>query len=210
MLSDVISVIDPGLYIFPFLAVIYISLWSAPRSIAVATWYRGVLNLVTRYWESASRFKSFNSILGRILFLILILNRFGLIPNVFAYTAIPAFTLRVGLLLWLALLLSSVVSDYKHQLSLLVPLGAPSYLAPLLTLVETVRLFIRPVSLSLRLLANITAGHVMLGLLSLLIMKQASLIFVGVLYCAVELAVAVIQAYVLTLLLNIYQQEHAF
>lgn len=98
------------------------------------------------------------------------------------------------------------------------PLGAPILLAPLLVSIELVSYLARPVSLGLRLAANITSGHILLGIIALFIHKMilaggllliasigaiSILLFLSVL----ELGVALIQAYVFTLLVSLYYND---
>lgn len=94
------------------------------------------------------------------------------------------------------------------------PSGAPLGLAPFLVLIETVRILIRPLTLTVRLMANIRAGHIVLGLLAnrltvltghILILPLA-LLNVG--YMLFEFFVCVIQAYIFSLLISLYHAEH--
>lgn len=98
------------------------------------------------------------------------------------------------------------------------PLGAPILLAPLLVSIELVSYLARPVSLGLRLAANITSGHILLGIIALFIHKMivagglllvASLGAISILLflSILELGVALIQAYVFTLLVSLYYND---
>jgi ATP synthase subunit 6 len=98
------------------------------------------------------------------------------------------------------------------------PLGAPILLAPLLVSIELVSYLARPVSLGLRLAANITSGHILLGIIALFIHKMilaggflliASLGAISILLflSVLELGVALIQAYVFTLLVSLYYND---
>lgn len=92
----------------------------------------------------------------------------------------------------------------------LVPNGTPLVLMPFIVLIESIRIAIRPITLSVRLTANIVAGHLLLRLagegferilsISVLFVCQTMLM-------ALEVAVAAIQAYVFTVLVTLYSKE---
>ena len=98
------------------------------------------------------------------------------------------------------------------MLAHLVPSGTPYALTPFIVLIELTRRIIRPLTLSVRLAANIVAGHLLLTLLS----SQASnplfsisflVVSALVLLSVLESAVAVIQAYVFSILSSLYVNE---
>ena len=92
------------------------------------------------------------------------------------------------------------------------PFGAPLALRWFLSIVEVIRLCLRPITLSVRLAANMSAGHVVLGLIggsmSLSVVRAATLIPVGVGYLLFELMVCFIQGFVFYLLRALYFDEH--
>lgn len=88
----------------------------------------------------------------------------------------------------------------------MVPLGTPVPLMPFMVVIEIVRNIIRPLTLSIRLVANMVAGHLLLGLFG-----ASSLAFPATLIlCALEFAVAIIQAYVFRVLSTLYLAEAGF
>ena len=92
------------------------------------------------------------------------------------------------------------------------PRGTPVALMPVIVIIETVRNVIRPGTLSIRLAANIVAGHLLLTLLGSQGLNVAGitifiLIFSLILLLCLELAVACIQAYVFTILRSLYLNE---
>jgi len=103
-----------------------------------------------------------------------------------------------------------------HALGHLLPEGTPTPLIPVLIVIETISLFIRPLALGVRLTANLTAGHLLIGLIStavvvlLPIMPAVATLTAVVLFLLtlLEIAVAMIQAYVFVLLLSLYLQEN--
>merc|ERR1712141_858628 len=113
---------------------------------------------------------------------------------------------------WLGTILFSIIFQYNNLLAHLVPLGTPSFLIPIIVIIETVRNIIRPITLSIRLAANIVAGHLLLTVLGSQGANVAGitifiLLFSLILLLCLELAVACIQAYVFTILRSLYLNE---
>ncbi|MGL5345205.1 MAG: F0F1 ATP synthase subunit A [Plesiomonas sp.] len=98
----------------------------------------------------------------------------------------------------------------------LLPEGTPIPLIPVLIIIETISLFIRPLALGVRLTANLTAGHLLIQLIAtavfvlLPIIPTVAILTAAVLFLLtlLEVAVAIIQAYVFVLLLSLYLQEN--
>lgn len=98
----------------------------------------------------------------------------------------------------------------------LLPEGTPIPLIPVLIIIETISLFIRPLALGVRLTANLTAGHLLIQLIAtaafvlLPIIPTVAILTSIVLFLLtlLEIAVAIIQAYVFVLLLSLYLQEN--
>lgn len=98
------------------------------------------------------------------------------------------------------------------MLAHLVPLGTPSFLIPIMVIIETVRNVIRPITLSIRLAANIVAGHLLLTLLGSQGPSSSGLVIIILLISLIlllilEVAVACIQSYVFTILRSLYLNE---
>jgi ATP synthase subunit 6 len=149
---------------------------------------------------------------------ILISNLIGLIPFSFATTAQLVLAFGMSFSLFIGVTLIGIQRHGLHFLSFFLPSGAPLWLAPLLVMIEFISYVFRPISLGVRLFANITAGHSLLAIIagfgwSMLssggIMMLASLIpvVVIVLVFGLELAVAFLQAYVFGVLLCIYLKD---
>jgi len=90
--------------------------------------------------------------------------------------------------------------------------GTPRFLIPIIVIIETIRNIIRPITLSIRLAANIVAGHLLLTLLgsqgpNLIIINLILLIVGIILLLLLEVAVACIQSYVFTILSSLYLNE---
>lgn len=104
----------------------------------------------------------------------------------------------------------SITLSLNSFLRHLVPLGCPVGLRPFIVLVERVSLVIRPLTLSVRLIANIVAGHLLLCLLSSPFPAGSSRLLIStglIILVVLERAVAFIQAYVLVTLVALYVQE---
>lgn len=159
----------------------------------------------------------FPFILTLFLF-IAVTNLFGLIPYNFSPTAHVAVTFGFSLSIFIAVLIIGLTQSKFNYISMFMPAGAPLVLGPILILVEMISHFAKPLSLGLRLAANITAGHLLLTILAsfvwVMINKTGLLVwaaifpfFVCLFISTLELAVAVIQAYVFCLLTIIYIGE---
>ncbi|WP_298214144.1 F0F1 ATP synthase subunit A [Acidocella sp.] len=150
---------------------------------------------------------------------ILLGNLLGLFPYFFAFTSHIAVTLALALFVFL---FSTGVGFYTHGLGFLrffVPAGVPGWLLPLLIPIEIISYLSRPVSLSVRLFANMTAGHVMWEVFAgFMLMLTAGLGVLGaiaaiiplglnVALAALELLVAGLQAYVFAILTCLYLHD---
>ncbi|NXU63640.1 ATP6 synthase, partial [Horornis vulcanius] len=113
-------------------------------------------------------------------------------------------------------LLTGLRNQPSASLGHLLPEGTPTPLIPALILIETTSLLIRPLALGVRLTANLTAGHLLIQLISTATVvlfstiPAVSLLTLLVLFLLtiLEVAVAIIQAYVFVLLLSLYLQEN--
>lgn len=147
------------------------------------------------------------NILLRLFCLILTLNLRGLLPYIFTLTAQILFTFSLALPFWLGFMSFSFWNNTNNFFSHLVPLSTPLPLSQFIVLIETVRQIIRPITLSVRLAANITAGHILIALCSRTINIFNSLTIVLIILIILETAVALIQRYVFTVLISIYIRE---
>nr|AFX69518.1 ATP synthase F0 subunit 6 [Belonesox belizanus] len=150
-----------------------------------------------------------------MLFLIT-LNTTGLLPYTFTPTTQLSLNMGFAIPLWLATITLGMQTQPNHSLGHLLPEGTPNPLIPVLIIIETISLFIRPIALGVRLTANLTAGHLLIQLVSsatstLLTTAPAVSILTTtllLLLTLLEVAVAMIQAYVFVLLLSLYLQEN--
>jgi ATP synthase subunit 6 len=147
--------------------------------------------------------KGLNLILGFSIFLILaLLNLLSLVVFSYPVTTTLSFNLRLALILWL---IRIIIFLFKvRPISMLLLPGTPWYLCRFLVLVELIRIRVRPITLTFRLLANIRAGHVLLSLICKLTYGTWVL---GALFGLLELMVCLIQAFVFLILVNVYLAE---
>nr|WNO18528.1 ATP synthase F0 subunit 6 [Eulepetopsis sp.] len=166
-----------------------------------------------------SKLGGFSLVLCSFFIVLFIFNMSGLIPYVFSVSAHLSFSLSFGFCFWASLIISSFSYNFLASLAHLLPVGAPSFLNPFLVLVETASIFFRPLTISIRLVANISAGHIVLGLVggflaeSIVSCSVVSLMVVCMLemgYFTFEIGVAMIQSYIFCLLVSLYSDEHAF
>nr|AKC89255.1 ATP6 [Campethera caroli]AKC89256.1 ATP6 [Campethera caroli]AKC89258.1 ATP6 [Campethera caroli] len=155
-------------------------------------------------------------ILTSLMILLLSINLLGLLPYTFTPTTQLSMNMALAFPLWLATLLTGLRNQPSASLGHLLPEGTPTPLIPALILIETTSLLIRPLALGVRLTANLTAGHLLIQLIStattalLSIMPTISILtsIILLLLTILEVAVAMIQAYVFVLLLSLYLQEN--
>jgi len=139
-------------------------------------------------------------------------NLLGLMPYAFTFTSHIVVTAAMAVFVFVGVTIIGFARHGLHFFSLFVPPGAPLGIAIILAPLELFSYLIRPVSLSLRLFANMLAGHVLLKVLAGFIISLG-LVFGIVPFVAVfgitllEIMVAVIQAYVFTLLTCLYLND---
>nr|AGO58475.1 ATP6 [Dicrurus forficatus forficatus]AGO58476.1 ATP6 [Dicrurus forficatus forficatus]AGO58477.1 ATP6 [Dicrurus forficatus forficatus]AGO58478.1 ATP6 [Dicrurus forficatus forficatus]AGO58479.1 ATP6 [Dicrurus forficatus forficatus] len=155
-------------------------------------------------------------ILTSLMMFLLLINLLGLLPYTFTPTTQLSMNLALAFPLWLATLLTGLRNQPSTSLGHLLPEGTPTPLIPALIMIETISLLIRPLALGVRLTANLTAGHLLIQLISTATITLASTmpmvslitLLVLLLLTILEVAVAMIQAYVFVLLLSLYLQEN--
>nr|AAX53876.1 ATP synthase F0 subunit 6 [Campanulotes compar] len=138
-------------------------------------------------------------------------NLLGLVPYVFTLSSHLCVNLSVSLVLWLGGVVYSMKKSMDSFLSHMVPLGSPVFLLPLLVLIETISTLIRPLTLAIRLMANVMAGHLIMSLVggfsSSLGLVSIFPMFIELGFLFFEMCVAVVQAYVFSSLMVMYLAE---
>nr|YP_010000370.1 ATP synthase F0 subunit 6 [Oriolus oriolus]QOD96243.1 ATP synthase F0 subunit 6 [Oriolus oriolus] len=189
--------------------------WVTSRLSTLQSWF---INLVTKQLMMPLNDKGHKwaLILTSLMIFLLLINLLGLLPYTFTPTTQLSMNLALAFPLWLATLLIGLRNQPSASLGHLLPEGTPTPLIPALILIETTSLLIRPLALGVRLTANLTAGHLLIQLISTATtalfstMPAVSLLtlLILLLLTILEVAVAMIQAYVFVLLLSLYLQEN--
>nr|APG32401.1 ATP synthase F0 subunit 6 [Equus ovodovi] len=143
-------------------------------------------------------------------------NLLGLLPHSFTPTTQLSMNLGMAIPLWAGTVFTGFRHKTKAALAHFLPQGTPIFLIPMLVIIETISLFIQPVALAVRLTANITAGHLLIHLIGgatlalMNISPSTALItfIILILLTILEFAVAMIQAYVFTLLVSLYLHDN--
>nr|YP_010449172.1 ATP synthase F0 subunit 6 [Brueelia antiqua]UTT72551.1 ATP synthase F0 subunit 6 [Brueelia antiqua] len=168
-------------------------------------------------WLAWSSFKSlikhlneaFLALFSMILFIYL-MNVVGLIPFVFTYTSHLSTNLSFSLTLWFSGVIVSILKSFDGFLSHMVPTGTPVVLWVFLVMVESISQLIRPFTLSIRLMANVMAGHLIMNLFGLFISSSVSYFFLLVfqgMFLVFEHCISLVQSYVFVSLLSLYWDE---
>nr|AVJ52344.1 ATP synthase F0 subunit 6 [Tetrarthria variegata] len=221
MMTNLFSAFDPSTsvqlslnWISTFIGLIIMpcSFWLLPNRFTMV-----ILNIMNKLHEE------FKMLLGPgnkgmtlmtiTLFMFIIFNNaMGLLPYVFTSSSHLVFTMTLALPLWLSIMLFGWISNTNHMFTHLVPMGTPAILMPFMVIIETISNLIRPGSLAVRLTANMIAGHLLMSLLGNNSITVNNLILpmimiIQMLLMLFETAVAIIQAYVFSVLSTLYASE---
>nr|YP_009348961.1 ATPase subunit 6 [Notropis chrosomus]BAW88436.1 ATPase subunit 6 [Notropis chrosomus] len=155
-------------------------------------------------------------VLTSLMVFLITINMLGLLPYTFTPTTQLSLNMGLAVPLWLATVIIGMRNQPTVALGHLLPEGTPIPLIPVLIIIETISLLIRPLALGVRLTANLTAGHLLIQLIAtavfvlLPMMPTVAILTAAVLFLLtlLEVAVAMIQAYVFVLLLSLYLQEN--
>ncbi len=142
-------------------------------------------------------------------------NLAGLIPGAFTFTSHIVVTFTMALIIFLTITLIGFARHGTHFFSLFFPSGAPLATAPILIPIEVISYMSRPISLSVRLFANMTVGHIILKIFAGFVISLGAFfvipgvvpfsVLVGIM--ALEFFVAALQAYIFTILACIYLHD---
>nr|YP_008593592.1 ATP synthase F0 subunit 6 [Evoxymetopon poeyi]BAN83560.1 ATPase subunit 6 [Evoxymetopon poeyi] len=191
------------------------SRWTNNRLLTLQNWF---LNRFTRelFLPLNTPGHKWAAMLTSLMLFLISLNMLGLIPYTFTPTTQLSLNMGLAFPLWLATVIIGMRNQPTQSLGHLLPEGTPTPLIPVLIIIETISLLIRPLALGVRLTANLTAGHLLIQLIAtgafvlLPIMPSVAIFSTVLLFLLtlLEVAVAMIQAYVFVLLLSLYLQEN--
>ena len=143
---------------------------------------------------------------------VLFCNMIGMLPYSFTVTSHIIVTLIMALFIFIAVTIIGFIKHGFKYLSIFVPSGVPTVLLPLITIIEIISYLSRPVSLSVRLFANMMAGHTMLKVFGGFVVSLGVLggwlpLSFSVALTGLEILVAFLQAYVFAILTCIYLND---
>jgi len=178
--------------------------------------YEFVANMVLN--SSGKDGKVFFPFVFSLFMFILTANMLGMIPFFFTVTSQIIVTFALALLVMVVVVVVGFVRNGPKFLKVFVPSGVPVYILPIVVPVEVVSFLSRPISLSVRLFANMLAGHITLKVFAGFVVTLSSLGFLGwmgallplamtVGITALEFLVSALQAYVFALLTATYLHD---
>lgn len=185
-------------------------------SIALESAYASISSMVREQIGTAN--EQYLPFIYSLFFFVIISNFTGNVP--YNYTVTTSIIVSIGLsfTIFIGVTILSLIKNQLKFFSFFIPTGTPLFLVPLLVLIELISYIARAFSLGIRLFANMVAGHTLLKILSTFLFSMfKSSIIVAVLtlipfaifiaLIGLELAVSVIQAYVLTILVSSYIKD---
>jgi F-type H+-transporting ATPase subunit a len=220
-----ISITNSALFMFAavFIIVAGMLVATARRSLVpdraqsvVETSYEFVAGMVRQ--SAGEQGMKFFPLVFTLFSFILVLNMFGMIPGLFAVTSHIVVTVFLAFVVFLTVIIYGFWHNGLRFLKLFVPSGVPVYILPLIVAIEVMSFFSRPISHSVRLFANILAGHITLKVFAGFVALLGGLGIAGwigallplaltVALTALELLVAFLQAYVFAILTCIYLND---
>jgi F-type H+-transporting ATPase subunit a len=178
--------------------------------------YEFVANTIRSTAGSAGM--TFFPLVFSLFMFIAVSNLIGIIPYTFTVASHLIVTAAMALLVFFIVLFYGLYKNGLKFFKLFVPSGVPIYILPLVVFIEVISFFLKPVSHSVRLFANMLAGHIALKVFASFVGMLGALGFIGwvgailplgltVALTALEVLVAFLQAYVFTILTCIYLND---
>ena len=220
MITNIFNIFDPSTsenYSFNWISLIIIyilfpfSYWYLPNS--YTNWFFLTQKKLFKEFKLLSKNTAYFLLLTISFFLyIIISNIYGLIP--YTFTTTRQITINMSIAMPVLAGLGFFISNFNFKKILIhqVPHRTPFMLIPFIVIIEYIRNSIRPMTLSVRLIANMVAGHLLITLVSsaakiIHILPFFLLIFAQIALVCLETAVAIIQAYVFRVLITLYFRE---
>lgn len=157
--------------------------------------------------------EKFFALVFSLFFFILLCNVLGMTPYSFTATSQIAVTLSLALLSFLTVTIFAIYRNgFLGFIHMFLPSGVPVWMAPVIFLIELFSFLIRPITLSVRLFANMVAGHVLLKVVAGFILSLGAILGIfpflfSIIMTGFELFVAVLQAYIFAILVCAYLAE---
>ncbi len=161
---------------------------------------------------AGSKAKPYFPFIFSLFMFVLFCNMVGMLPYSFTVTSHIIVTLVMALFIFISVTIIGFIKHGLKYLSIFVPKGVPIVLLPLITVIEIISYLSRPVSLSVRLFANMMAGHTMLKVFGGFVISLGLLggwlpLSFSVALTGLEILVAFLQAYVFAILTCIYLND---
>lgn len=178
--------------------------------------YNFIDNLITENIGAGA--KQYFPLVFTLFVMVLVGNFLGMIPYSFTYTSHLAVTAGLALMVFFTVLIIGIARHGTHFFSLFAPPGVPMWLLWLVVLIEIVSFISRPITLSVRLFANMVAGHVLMKVIAGFAIMFASVggfawlgtlvpVAFNIVMIGFEFFIAFIQAYVFAVLTCIYLKD---
>jgi F-type H+-transporting ATPase subunit a len=156
--------------------------------------------------------RKFVPIIFSLFLFILLSNLLGMVPYSFTVTSHISVTFALAMVVFFLVTITGFATHRLHFLRLFLPHGTPLWLAPLMIIIELFTYLARPMTLSLRLAANMTAGHIILKVIagfivSLVIFLKFIPIPLMIILIGFEIFIAILQAYIFTILTCVYLND---
>lgn len=146
-----------------------------------------------------------------VFMFVLVGNLFGMIPYSFTFTSHIVVTFTMALVVFIGVTIIAIAKHKLHFFSFFMPPGVPIVMAPLLVPIEIISYLSRPISLSVRLFANMLAGHTLLKVFAGFVISLGALgifpLAFVVALTGLEIVIALLQAFVFTILTCLYLND---
>jgi F-type H+-transporting ATPase subunit a len=213
-----IAITNSTIMMFVNIVVLMVSLFLFSRRIevipgrmqAIGEMLYGMINsmMLNTAGTEAKRYMPF---IFSLFMFVLVCNSMGMIPYSFTVTSHIIVTFAMAAVIFIGVTTIGFIRHGWNYFSLLLPKGTPWVMAPMMIFIEFIAYMVRPISLSARLAANMTAGHIVMKIAASFVLISG---LIGVLpfTCLVlltgfEMFVAVLQAYIFTMLSCIYLSD---
>nr|YP_010484317.1 ATP synthase F0 subunit 6 [Oecleopsis sinicus]UVV36478.1 ATP synthase F0 subunit 6 [Oecleopsis sinicus] len=216
MMSNLFSSFDPSTS--PLIQLNWMSMLTAMLIMPTKFWnlnsqstmlLKKTTEFIMKEMNNITKNKQIKLLMMSMFMFILINNIMGITPYTFTATSHLVISLALSLPMWIMLMMHGWIKFTNNMFSHLLPTGTPMLLMPFMIMIETISNLIRPISLSVRLTANMIAGHLLMTLLGEInSLKTIPLIFImKMILMMFETAISMIQAYVFTILSTLYSSE---
>nr|QVV23869.1 ATP synthase subunit 6 [Hyalomma scupense] len=220
MMNNLFSIFDPSTsinfnwnwsIIILWSVLIPYSFWGS-SSLFLISWKNFLNGFFQEIKNNLKYFKIKNNLILTSMFLIIMfMNLMGLLPYVFTATSHLVITMFFAFPFWITLIFYTFINKFNKSMSHMVPMGSPMFLSFFMVIIETISNMIRPITLSIRLTANMISGHLLIHLLSSTLSLGKSYFILSIPFMMIllilETAVALIQSFVFVILMTLYINE---